>query len=85
MTIPVIRDEKTNMIALAVRTALRAEETPVIRETTTKILSGTRKRDESCKQTKNKKIVIRYIYIYKFKENSLFLGKNLLLLDVRWR
>lgn len=47
MTLPVIRDEKANMIALAVRTPLRAEETPVRRETTTKMLSGTRKRDES--------------------------------------
>jgi hypothetical protein len=47
MTIPVIRDEKANMIALAVRTPLRADETPVRSETTTKMLSGTRKRDES--------------------------------------
>jgi len=47
MTIPVIRDEKANMIELAVRTPLRADETPVKRETTTKMLSGTRKRDES--------------------------------------
>ena len=47
MTMPVIRDEKANMIELAVRTPLRAEETPVRRETTTKMLRGTRKRDES--------------------------------------
>ena len=47
ITIPVIRDEKANMIELAVRTPLRADETPVRRETTTKMLSGTRKRDES--------------------------------------
>ena len=47
MTEPVIKDENANMIALAVRTPLRADETPVRRETTTKMLSGTRKRDES--------------------------------------
>ena len=47
MTIPVISDTKANMSALAVRTPLRAEETPVRRETTTKMFSGTRKRDES--------------------------------------
>ena len=47
MTIPVMRDENANMMELAVRTPLRADETPVKRETTTKMLSGTRKRDES--------------------------------------
>ena len=47
MTMPVIRDEKANITALAVRTPLRAEETPVRRETTTKTLSGTRKREDS--------------------------------------
>ena len=47
MTRPVIREENANMIELAVRTPLRAEETPVRWETTTKMLSGTRKWDES--------------------------------------
>lgn len=47
MTKPVIKAEKASMTTLAVRTALRIDETPVRRETTTKILSGTRKSDES--------------------------------------
>jgi hypothetical protein len=50
MTVPVINDEKANMMALAVRTPLRADETPAKREITTKMLSGTRKRDESYKE-----------------------------------
>ena len=54
MTEPVIRDENANMIALAVRTPLRADETPVRRETTTKTLSGTRKRDESYKSNRRR-------------------------------
>lgn len=36
----VIRDEKANSIALAVRTPIRAEETPITRETTTKMGHG---------------------------------------------
>ena len=52
ITIPVISDENANMTALAVRTPLRAVETPVRRATTTKILSGTRKSDESYKNVR---------------------------------
>jgi len=47
MTMAVITDESVNINALAVRTALRASETPVRRETTTKMFSGTRKKEES--------------------------------------
>ena len=47
MTMAVIIDERANINALAVRTALRASETPVRREMTTKMLSGTRNNEES--------------------------------------
>ena len=47
MTMAVIIDERANINALAVRTALRASETPVRREMTTKIFNGTRNKEES--------------------------------------
>jgi len=47
MTTAVIIDEKANINALAVRTALRASETPVRREMTTKMFNGTRNKEES--------------------------------------
>jgi hypothetical protein len=47
MTMAVIIDERANINALAVRTALRASETPVRREMTTKMFSGTRNKEES--------------------------------------
>jgi hypothetical protein len=77
---PVIRDEKANMIALAVRTAPRAEETPVRRETTTKMLSGTRKRDESCKLCEWSEYEKG-----KTQPEDKNVGFNSLLLYVRWR
>lgn len=47
MTIAVIIDERANINALAVRTALRASETPVRSEMTTKMFNGTRNKEES--------------------------------------
>jgi hypothetical protein len=47
MTMAVIVDERANINALAVRTALRASETPVRREITTKMFNGTRNKEES--------------------------------------
>lgn len=44
---PVIIDENPSMIALAVRTAYRAEDTPVSSDTTTNMFNGTRNREES--------------------------------------
>jgi len=52
MTTPVIMDEKVNMSEEAVRTLVRSE-TPMRREATTKILSGTRNRDDNCKISKH--------------------------------
>jgi hypothetical protein len=46
--IPVITAERESMSEAAVRTLLRASDTPVRRETTTKRFKGTRKRDASC-------------------------------------
>ena len=45
--------ENANINELAERTAFRAEETPVIRDTTTKTLSGTRNSADSCKGRNN--------------------------------
>ena len=47
MTMAVITDDRANINALAVRTALRASETPVRRETMTKMFRGTRNKEES--------------------------------------
>jgi len=43
----IIIDESANINALAVRTALRASETPVRREMTPKMFSGTQNKEES--------------------------------------
>lgn len=52
MTTPVIMDDKVNMSEETVRT-LDHSETPISRETTTKMLSGTRNRDDNCKISKH--------------------------------
>lgn len=45
----VMSAENANINELAESTAFRADETPVIRDTTTKTFSGTRNSAESCK------------------------------------
>lgn len=50
---PVMRDENVSMSALAPRTAVRADETPVRRETTTKMFKGTRNKEESYTHVSN--------------------------------
>lgn len=48
--LPVSIAEKESMTEAAVRTFVRASDTPVRRETTTKIFRGTRKREASCRK-----------------------------------
>ena len=48
----VISAENANINELAERTAFRAEETPVMRDATTKTFSGTRNSANSCKDGK---------------------------------
>jgi hypothetical protein len=45
----VMSAENANINELTERTAFRAEETPVMRDTTTKMFSGTRNSADSCK------------------------------------
>lgn len=49
--IPVIIAEKESMIEAVVSTLLRASDTPIRREMTTKMFNGTRKREATCEIT----------------------------------
>lgn len=53
ITTPVMTEDRQSMSDAAVRTLVRASETPVRRETTTNMFNGTRKRDDSYLQKSN--------------------------------